>query len=41
VPVIVFTAGVLDERARGLGASACFTKPFDLVEMLTAIESVA
>jgi CheY-like chemotaxis protein len=41
VPVIVFTAGVLDERARALGASAYFTKPFDLVEMLTAIESVA
>jgi CheY-like chemotaxis protein len=42
LPVIILTAAYEPyEAARGLGATACLTKPFTLEELLTAVEHAA
>jgi len=38
IPVVVMTAGVLDERAHALSAWACLEKPLHLEELLRVLE---
>lgn len=41
IPVLVLTAGAIDERALSLGAAACLRKPVLLDALLTEIERLA